>query len=145
MSGYEFDPGDKKGSLRDRFDFYCKEVIYHAAHNLVYKQTQYLICQFTNGETDLEEMLHEDEHVNIFGIKLSVRGKEVFVRDEELAKMLMKLQARKREILLMNYMLDMTLEEIAEELGLKYETVKSTKSKAIREIRKGAVRKNEKA
>ena len=145
MSGYEFDPGDKKGSLRDRFDFYCKEVIYHAAHNLVYKQTQYLIHQFTNGETDLEEMLHEDDHVNIFGIKLSVRGKEVFVRDEELAKMLMKLQARKREILLMNYMLDMTLDEIAEELGLKYETVKSTKSKAIREIRKGAVRKNENA
>lgn len=145
MSGYEFDPGDKKGSLRDRFDFYCKEVIYHAAHNLVYKQTQYLVRQFTNGETDSEEMLHEDDHVNIFGVKLSVRGKEVFVRDEELAKMLMKLQARKREILLMNYMLDMTLEEIAEELGLKYETVKSTKSKAIREIRKGAVRKNEKA
>ncbi len=24
MSGYEFDPNDKDGSLRDRFDCYCK-------------------------------------------------------------------------------------------------------------------------
>ncbi len=145
MSGYEFDPGDKKGSLRDRFDFYCKEVIYHAAHNLVYKQTQYLIRQFGNGEIDPDELMHEDDHSNLFAERMSVRGKEVFVHDEDLVKMLMKLQARKREILLMNFMLDMSLEEIAEELGLEYETVKSTKSKAIREIRKGAVNNNEKA
>lgn len=44
MSGYEFDPKDKDGSLRDRFDCYCKEVIGRAAHNLVFKQAQYLIC-----------------------------------------------------------------------------------------------------
>ncbi len=26
MRGYEFDPKDKDGSLRDKFDCYCKEV-----------------------------------------------------------------------------------------------------------------------
>ena len=36
----------------------------------------------------------------------------------------------------MYYLLDMTLEEIAHELGIEYETVKSTKSKAIKELRK---------
>jgi len=50
MSGYEFDPEDKDGSLRDRFDCYCKEVIYRAAHNLAYKQAQYLILHFGRGE-----------------------------------------------------------------------------------------------
>ena len=57
----------------------------------------------------------------------------------------MKLQNRKREIVLMFFMLEMTLDEIAEELGLEYETVKSTKSKAIREMRKGAADEDEEA
>lgn len=54
MSGYEFDPKDKDGSLRDRFDCYCKEVIGRAAHNLVFKQAQYLILHFGGGEIDLQ-------------------------------------------------------------------------------------------
>ena len=58
MSGYEFDPKDKDGSLRDRFDCYCKEVIGRAAHNLVFKQAQYLILHFGGGEIDLSMMMH---------------------------------------------------------------------------------------
>ncbi len=145
MSGYEFDPGDKKGSLRDRFDFYCKEVIYHAAHNLVRKQTHYLLFQFGGEDIDPDELIREDDYESLFAAKMSVRGKEVIVRNEELAKRLMKLQNRKREIVLMFFMLEMTLDEIAEELGLEYETVKSTKSKAIREMRKGAADEDEEA
>ena len=45
----------------------------------------------------------------------------------------------------MYYLLDMTLEEIANELGIEYETVKSTKSKAIKELRKGAASESEEA
>ena len=66
MSGYEFDPKDKDGSLRDRFDCYCKEVIGRAAHNLVFKQAQYLILHFGGGEIDPSMMMHEDEHDNLF-------------------------------------------------------------------------------
>lgn len=65
MSGYEFDPKDKDGSLRDRFDCYCKEVIGRAAHNLVFKQAQYLILHFGGGEIDPSMMMHEDEHDKI--------------------------------------------------------------------------------
>ena len=136
MSGYEFDPKDKDGSLRDRFDCYCKEVIGRAAHNLVFKQAQYLILHFGGGEIDPSMMMHEDEHDNLYAVKMTVRGKDVFIGHERLAKLLPKLQKRKREILLMYYLLDMTLEEIANELGVEYETVKSTKSKAIKELRK---------
>ena len=49
-----------------------------------------------------------------------------------------------REILLLNEIIGLSLGEIAEELGVEYETVKSTKSKAMRDLRKGAARKNEK-
>ena len=48
-------------------------------------------------------------------------------------------------VALMYYLLDMTLEEIANELGIEYETVKSTKSKAIKELRKGAASESEEA
>lgn len=144
MSGYEFDPKDKDGSLKDRFDCYCKEVIYRAAHNLAYKQAQYLILHFGGGEIDPTAMLHEDEHSDLYSVKISVRGRDVLIGDERLIKMLPKLQKRKREILLMYYLLDMTLYEIAKELGLEYETVKSTKSKAIKELKKGAAKYNEK-
>ena len=145
MSGYEFDPKDKDGSLRDRCDCYCKEVIGRAAHNLVFKQAQYLILHFGGGEIDPSMMMHEDEHDNLYAVKMTVRGKDVFIGDERLAKLLPKLQKRKREILLMYYLLDMTLEEIANELGIEYETVKSTKSKAIKELRKGAASESEEA
>lgn len=100
MSGYEFDPKDKDGSLRDRFDCYCKEVIGRAAHNLVFKQAQYLILHFGGGEIDPSMMMHEDEHDNLYAVKMTVRGKDVFIGDERLAKLLPKLQKRKREILL---------------------------------------------
>lgn len=145
MSGYEFDPNDKDGSLRDRFDCYCKEVIRRAAHNLAYKEAQFLIRHYGGGEIDPAVLVHEDEHGNLYATRMSVRGKDVLIGDERLVRMLPKLQERKREILLMYYLLDMTLEEIADELGLEYETVKSTKSKAIRELRKGAVNIGEEA
>ena len=73
-------------------------------------------------------LLHEDEHNDLNAVKMSVRGKDVLIGDERLIQMLPKLQKRKREILLMYYLLEMTLDEIADELGLEYETVKSTKS-----------------
>ena len=145
MSGYEFDPRDKDGSLRDRFDCYCKEVICRAAHNLAYKEAQYLIRHYGGGEINPAVLLHEDEHDDLYAVKMSVRGKDVLIGDERLIRMLPKLQKRKREILLMYYLLEMTLDEIADELGLEYETVKSTKSKAIRELRKGAAKTSEEA
>ena len=145
MSGYEFDPKDKDGSLRDRFDCYCKEVICRAAHNLAYKEAQYLIRHYGGGEINPAVLLHEDEHDDLYAVKMSVRGKDVLIGDERLIRMLPKLQKRKREILLMYYLLEMTLDEIADELGLEYETVKSTKSKAIRELRKGAAKTSEEA
>ena len=60
MSGYEFDPRDKDGSLRDRFDCYCK-VICRAAHNLAYKEAQYLIRHYSGGEINPAVLLHEDD------------------------------------------------------------------------------------
>ncbi len=138
MCDFEFDPKDieRIRRFRDRFDRYCKKTIYNAAHNLVLMQTQFLILQYGADDADPEQVLTEDDYGDLYAYRLSVRGKEVLIRNEKLAEMLMRLQARKREILLMFYMLDMDLDKIAEELGIAYETAKSTKSKAIGELRK---------
>ena len=123
----------------------ARRQLIEAYQPLVFKQAQYLILHFGGGEIDPSMMMHEDEHDNLYAVKMTVRGKDVFIGDERLAKLLPKLQKRKREILLMYYLLDMTLEEIANELGIEYETVKSTKSKAIKELRKGAASESEEA
>ena len=145
MCDFEFDPKDieRIRRFRDRFDRYCKKTIYNAAHNLVLMQTQFLILQYGADDADPEQVLTEDDYGDLYAYRLSVRGKEVLIRNEKLAEMLMRLQARKREILLMFYMLDMDLDKIAEELGIAYETAKSTKSKAIGELRKGVKKKDE--
>lgn len=88
----------------------------------------------------MQEGIEDD----IGAVTLSVRGYEITLHDPELAELVMELQTRKREILLLNEIIGLSLGEIAEELGVEYETVKSTKSKAMRDLRKGAARKNEK-
>ena len=75
--------------------------------------------------------------------KILVRGRVVNINDEQLAELLNHLQTRKREILLMSFMLGMPNEEIAAELKISKNTVKVTKSNAIRELKKGAACKDE--
>ena len=141
MKGEEFNPKNTKGSLRERFDSYCKRVIYHAAYNTVHKQERYLFYQWSGEGAELEKMQEVIED-DIGAVKLSVRGYDVTLHDPDLAELVMELQARKREIFLLNEIIGMSLTEIATELGVEYETVKSTKSKAMRDLRKGAARKN---
>lgn len=143
MIGDEFNPKDTKRSLRERFDSYCKRVIYHATYNTVHKQERYLFNQWGRRGTE-PESVQEGIEDDIGAVTLSVRGYEITLHDPELAELVMELQARKREILLLNEIIGLSLGEIAEELGVEYETVKSTKSKAMRDLRKGAARKNEK-
>lgn len=99
MCDFEFDPKDieRIRRFRDRFDRYCKKTIYNAAHNLVLMQTQFLILQYGADDADPEQVLTEDDYGDLYAYRLSVRGKEVLIRNEKLAEMLMRLQARKRE------------------------------------------------
>ncbi|SFQ34360.1 hypothetical protein SAMN02910358_01651 [Lachnospiraceae bacterium XBB1006] len=53
MSGYEFDPKDKDGSLRDRFDCYCKEVIGRATH----VETVVLMSKLKKCEIDVRGII----------------------------------------------------------------------------------------
>ena len=141
MHGKRFNPNNKeKGSFRERFHHYCKTVIYHGAHNLAYRKGRQLLNEWGDKLwfADMDEILWEDDYGDLFAEILPVKGENIKVYNEELADMLMRLQKRKREILLMFFFLDKSLDEIARELEISYETVKSTKSKAIRELRKGA-------
>lgn len=143
MEGFKFKPEDT-GDLRTRFDSYCKKVIYHAAHNTVSNHTTYLKRQWGGGEVNPEDFAQEvaqdvEDEMDATRIKVGVH--EVVMTDPEMVELLYGLQRRKREILLMSEVLDCTLDEIAKELNLAYETVKSTKSKALRELRREALQK----
>ncbi len=136
-------PGDGKGNLGKRFDHFCKEVIYHAAHNEVYKQMKYLYRQWGGDNLDVDKIEHDEMYDSLLAEKILVRGRVVNINDEQLAELLNHLQTRKREILLMSFMLGMPNEEIAAELKISKNTVKVTKSNAIRELKKGAACKDE--
>ena len=136
-------PGDGKGNLGKRFDHFCKEVIYHAAHNEVYKQMKYLCRQWGGDNLDVDKIEHDEMYDSLLAEKILVRGRVVNINDEQLAELLNHLQTRKREILLMSFMLGMPNEEIAAELKISKNTVKVTKSNAIRELKKGAACKDE--
>jgi RNA polymerase sigma factor (sigma-70 family) len=88
---------------------------------------------------ELDNLGKEDKRDTTDAIEIAVREHKVFFEDEEFADLVMTLQERKREVLLLSEVLDYTLDEIASELNLAYETVKSTKSKALRELRKEVV------
>lgn len=138
-------PGDGGGSLGGRFDCYCKKVIYNAAHNEAYKQMKYLYRQWGEDDFNPDEIEQDGAYDRLLSEKVLVRGREVNLNDEQLVKMLDRLQPRKREILLMSFMLGMTNEEIAVELGISQATVKVTKSNAISELKKGVANRNEEA
>lgn len=138
MEGSEFNPKDKR-SLQERFDMYCRWVIYHGTHNTVDKQTTYLKRQWSGSDIEPDKLAEEDERIITDAVEIMVREHKVVFHDKELADLVLSLQARKREILLLSEVLDYTLKEIASELNLAYETVKSTKSKALRELREEMV------
>ena len=136
MAGHKFDQ-EMISSLQARFDTYCKKVIYHSVYNTVNKQTTYLMRNWGNSEHMADEAENDFE---MDAVKITVGEHVVLLHDPELVDAILTLQKRKQEIVLMNEMLGYSLSEIAEELGISYESVKSAKSKAFRDMRKGADR-----
>ncbi len=67
--------------------------------------------------------------------KIPAGGMVVLIKNEELAEALMELPDTKREVILLSAALGYSLSEIAVWMNLKYDTVKSYKSNAMRELR----------
>lgn len=125
-------------SLPIRYDSYCKGLLSNLVHNVVDKQANRLKKEYLMDDYAYEMIVgEEDVGDRVAEVCLSVEGHEVKIHNPELAEALLKLQERKRQVVLLSEFIGYSLHEISEMLGLTYETVKSTKSKAIRDIRKG--------
>lgn len=144
MKGCAEKTEEKSNKLRERFDTYCKRFIYFVVYNRVRREMRYLrFCRakYIPGHFEIGEY---DEYPSNMSFQQEIRGEPVVIRDENLARALKRLTSRRREILLMSMILGMSLDEIARELNLRYETVKCDKYKALRKIRKEMGGKSEK-
>ena len=60
----------------------------------------------------------------------------ILLNDEEIVKALYGIKKNKRDILLLNVVAGQSLTEVADILEMKYETVRSYKKRAIKEMRR---------
>ena len=116
MKGCESSPKDTKRSLSERFDLYCRRVIYRSTYNTVFKQKKYLYRQWCGEDVEPEEEIKEGIEDDLCAVRLSVRGYEVTLHYPELAELVMELQARKREILLLNEIIGLSLIQSTEKM-----------------------------
>ena len=136
MEGFEKNHGDL-AELQKRFDSYCRRVLKNAAYNMADSATRKLRHELLTLEDVPEGFYETDEVGDLDAVRISAGNTSITIRDRELAEALMRLQKRKREILILSDALEYTLPEISDELKISYETAKSTKSKAVIELRKG--------
>lgn len=123
-------------SLQHKFDTYCKKTVKNGTFNVVRNFVRY--CKNYDGISyeEVEEILGNMEETSLCGTELQVGGTSIVIEDEELVQALMTLQNRKREVLLLSVALGHSLLEIANELQITYETAKSTKAKAVKEMKR---------
>lgn len=128
-------------SLQHKFEAYCKKTVNHGVSNIMRDFVRY--CRNYNGISyeEAEEILCSMDKTSLDATELHVGGTSITIKDDELVSALMQLQNRKREVLLLSVALGYSLMEIANELQITYETAKSTKAKALKEM-KGKGRKH---
>ena len=133
----ELTPSQKK-TVRHQFDSFCRKVLREEARDYL----RYL-ARLSNHEVTLSGLSEEqmsqlyvfDEypaeqfhfHAQEFGFA---------IKDEKLAEALAALPAEKRDIILLAYFLEMTDQEIADQLNIVRRTVQYKRTSSLKEIKK---------
>jgi DNA-directed RNA polymerase specialized sigma24 family protein len=128
---------DELEHLSHQFDSFAKSVINYCARDVVEK-----VAKGKEREKEIQQALFLEERDPAFedlvrlleGESFVVEGDLILIQNEMLAEALRKTQKRKREVILL-FAYGYNLDEISEKLKITYETAKSTKSKALKEIR----------
>ena len=126
---------DGYSGLRERFDAFCKETIKNAAYDLVRQETRKLAVEGLEAFISDEPVCYPDDTDERMVADFVAGCKRLIVTDERLMEILNRLTKRKRDVLILTVAFGYTNREAADTLGIKMETVKSTKTKAFREIR----------
>jgi len=132
-------PGIRQDGLEKRFDAFCKQVIRNAIYDVLRKEDRRQFFEQTGIGIPSGELLYEDEYKELDDISCiriyEVGSQVVKVKDSRLDEILHRLSKRKQEVFVLGYGFNYSNSEIAETLGISREAVKSTKAKAVRDIR----------
>ena len=132
-------PGIRQDGLEKRFDAFCKQVIRNAIYDVLRKENRRQFFEQTGIGIPSGELLYEDEYKELDDIpciRVYEAGSKVLkVKDSRLDEILHRLSKRKQEVFVLGYGFNYSNSEIAETLGISREAVKSTKAKAVRDIR----------
>ena len=125
----------EKEIVRRKFCSYCIKVLHGEALNYLNELKNQL-----EREICFSDLLHKDRNLLCsyddyeIAEEFTVMGQKIFVRDEWLSEALKKLPAKKREIILMLFFLNMTEEEIASYLKLVQSTVHYHKDDSLKRL-----------
>ena len=132
-------PGIRQDGLEKRFDAFCKQVIRNAIYDVLRKEDRRHFFEQTGIGIPYGELLYKDEYKELDDISCiriyEVGSQVVKVKDSRLDEILHRLSKRKQEVFVLGYGFNYSNSEIAETLGISREAVKSTKAKAVRDIR----------
>ena len=127
-------PEDYPG-LRERFDFFCRNTLKNATYDLVRQEHRKLVFHDLESLMTNEPSYCPDDKEDMKIAEYVVGYQTFSVTDERLMEILNRLTKRKRDVLILTAAFGYTNREVAEMLGITKETVKSTKTKAFRDIR----------
>ena len=127
---------EEKENMEHRFDAYVRLVIRRRVKNQIRNYIRYCKRYDVVSVDDIEKMSEESEEMISKPFGLYAGDYLILLNDEEIVKALYGIKKNKRDILLLNVVARQSLTEVADILDMNYETVRSYKKRAIKEMRR---------
>ena len=121
--------------MEHRFDAYVRLIIRRRVKNQIRNYIRYCRRYDVVSIDDVEKLSDGYEEMVPETFKLYAGNYLIVLNDEEIVKALYGIKKNKRDILLLNVIAGQSLAEVADTLDMNYETVRSYKKLAIKEMR----------
>lgn len=126
---------EEKENMEHRFDAYVRLIIRRRVKNQIRNYIRYCRRYDVVSMDDMEKLSDGYEEMMPETFKLYAGNYLIVLNDEEIVKALYGMKKNKRDILLLNVVAGQSLAEVADMLDMNYETVRSYKKRAIKEMR----------
>lgn len=126
---------EEKENMEHRFDAYVRLIIRRRVKNQIRNYIRYCRRYDVVSMDDVEKLSDGYEVMMPETFKLYAGNYLIVLNDEEIVKALYGIKKNKRDILLLNVIAGQSLAEVADTLDMNYETVRSYKKRAIKEMR----------
>lgn len=126
---------EEKENMEHRFDAYVRLIIRKRVKNQIRNYIRYCRRYDVVSMDDVEKLSDGYEEMMPETFKLYAGNYLIVLNDEEIVKALYGIKKNKRDILLLNVIAGQSLAEVADTLDINYETVRSYKKRAIKEMR----------